>query len=130
MPRSEGTPKAKKGGTTTAQSISQQKKSAARAEKRAQDEADSEQETSSIAETPKKAVKSKKTVPGSAAKKKVATAPSTPRHRAIGGPVSQSPARKRRYRPGIRALLDIRKYQKSTDLLLRKLPFARLVRLT
>ncbi|XP_045178328.1 uncharacterized protein LOC128550687 [Mercenaria mercenaria] len=36
--------------------------------------------------------------------------------------------RKRRYRPGTKALLEIRKYQKSTDLLLRKMPFARLVR--
>ncbi|XP_070600119.1 histone H3-like centromeric protein A [Erythrolamprus reginae] len=33
--------------------------------------------------------------------------------------------RKRRYRPGQRALLEIRKYQKSTDLLIPKLPFAR-----
>jgi len=31
-------------------------------------------------------------------------------------------------RPGERALKEIRAYQKSTDLLLRKLPFARLVR--
>jgi histone H3/H4 len=36
-------------------------------------------------------------------------------------------AEKKRYRPGTRALLEIRKYQKSTDLLIRKLPFARLV---
>jgi len=36
--------------------------------------------------------------------------------------------KKRRYRPGTVALRDIRKYQKSTDLLLRKLPFARVVR--
>lgn len=35
---------------------------------------------------------------------------------------------KKRYRPGIKALRDIRKYQKSTSLLLRKLPFARLIR--
>ena len=34
----------------------------------------------------------------------------------------------RRYRPGQRALKEIRIYQKSTDLLLRRLPFARLVR--
>ena len=34
----------------------------------------------------------------------------------------------RRYRPGTVALRDIRKYQKSTDLLIRKLPFQRLVR--
>ena len=33
-----------------------------------------------------------------------------------------------RYRPGTRALMEIRKYQKSTDLLLRKLPFARVVK--
>ena len=32
-----------------------------------------------------------------------------------------------RYRPGTVALREIRKYQKSTDLLLRKLPFARVV---
>ena len=34
----------------------------------------------------------------------------------------------RRFRPGTRALLQIRKYQKSTELLIRKLPFQRLVR--
>ena len=34
----------------------------------------------------------------------------------------------KRYRPGTVALRDIRKYQKSTDLLIRKLPFQRLVR--
>jgi hypothetical protein len=36
--------------------------------------------------------------------------------------------KKRRYRAGTRALQEIRKYQKSTNLLLRRLPFARLVR--
>ncbi|KAH8653654.1 histone-fold-containing protein [Xylariales sp. PMI_506] len=36
--------------------------------------------------------------------------------------------RKRRYRPGTLALREIRKLQNGTDLLLRKLPFARLVR--
>jgi histone H3-like centromeric protein A len=35
--------------------------------------------------------------------------------------------KKKRFRPGTLALREIRKYQKSTDLLLRKLPFARLV---
>jgi len=34
----------------------------------------------------------------------------------------------RRYRPGTVALREIRHYQKSTDLLMRKLPFQRLVR--
>lgn len=36
--------------------------------------------------------------------------------------------KKRRYRPGTVALREIRKFQKSTDLLIRKLPFQRLVR--
>lgn len=35
---------------------------------------------------------------------------------------------KKRYRPGTVALREIRHFQKSTSLLLRKLPFARLVR--
>ena len=34
----------------------------------------------------------------------------------------------RRYRPGTVALREIRKYQKSTNLLIRQLPFQRLVR--
>jgi histone H3 len=34
----------------------------------------------------------------------------------------------RRWRPGTRALREIRRYQQSTDLLLRRLPFQRLVR--
>mmetsp|Transcript_51893 Transcript_51893/g.135119 ORF Transcript_51893/g.135119 Transcript_51893/m.135119 type:complete len:137 (-) Transcript_51893:468-878(-) len=33
-----------------------------------------------------------------------------------------------RYRPGTVALREIRKYQKSTELLIRKLPFQRLIR--
>lgn len=36
--------------------------------------------------------------------------------------------RTRRYRPGTVALREIRLYQKTSDLLIRKLPFARLVR--
>jgi len=34
----------------------------------------------------------------------------------------------RRYKPGTVALREIRKYQKSTELLIRKLPFQRLIR--
>lgn len=34
----------------------------------------------------------------------------------------------KRYKPGTRALMEIRAYQKKTDLLLRKVPFQRLVR--
>ena len=36
--------------------------------------------------------------------------------------------RKHRYRPGTRSLMEIRWYQKSTELLIRKAPFARTVR--
>jgi histone H3 len=35
-----------------------------------------------------------------------------------------------RYRPGTIALKEIRKYQKTTNLLIRRAPFGRLVRLT
>ncbi|KIO17142.1 hypothetical protein M407DRAFT_85270 [Tulasnella calospora MUT 4182] len=38
------------------------------------------------------------------------------------------PRRRRRYRPGTVALKEIRKYQRSTDLLIQKLPFSRVVR--
>ncbi|XP_005810061.1 histone H3-like centromeric protein A [Xiphophorus maculatus] len=47
---------------------------------------------------------------------------SEPSGRAVGSP------KKRRFRPGTRALMEIRKYQKSTDFLIRKTSFARLVR--
>ena len=43
-------------------------------------------------------------------------------------PVPMNIKRPRRYRPGTLALREIRKFQKSTDLLIRKLPFQRLVR--
>ncbi|KAH7038003.1 histone-fold-containing protein [Microdochium trichocladiopsis] len=36
--------------------------------------------------------------------------------------------RKKRYRPGTKALKDIRRLQANTDLLMRKLPFSRVVR--
>lgn len=38
------------------------------------------------------------------------------------------PRKRRRYKPGTVALREIRRYQKSTELLIRKLPFQRLVR--
>lgn len=44
------------------------------------------------------------------------------------GPVHGGVKNGRRYRPGTVALREIRRYQKSTDLLIRKLPFQRLVR--
>ncbi|XP_068577526.1 histone H3-like centromeric protein A isoform X1 [Cebidichthys violaceus] len=51
----------------------------------------------------------------------------SPRRSGVSNEPRVSP-RKRRFRPGTRALMEIRKYQKSTDLLLRKGPFSRLVR--
>ena len=44
-------------------------------------------------------------------------------------PPAQQPTKKpRRYQPGTVALQEIRRYQKSTELLIRKLPFQRLVK--
>ena len=43
-------------------------------------------------------------------------------------PSTGKPKKPRRYKPGSVALREIRRYQKSTDLLIRKLPFQRLVR--
>jgi uncharacterized membrane protein len=40
---------------------------------------------------------------------------------------SEKVKRVRRYRPGALALKEIRLYQRSTELLIRKLPFSRLV---
>ena len=41
---------------------------------------------------------------------------------------SEGAKKNRRYRPGTVALREIRRYQKSTDLLIKKAPFQRLVR--
>ena len=46
----------------------------------------------------------------------------------MGLAVRGSVRKPRRYRPGTVALRQIKKYQKSTNLLIRKLPFQRLVR--
>jgi len=43
-------------------------------------------------------------------------------------PYSTSPAKTRRFRPGTRALMEIRRYQKGSELLIPRLPFARQVR--
>ena len=43
-------------------------------------------------------------------------------------PTSGGVKKPHRYRPGTVALREIRKYQKSTDLLVRKAPFQRFVR--
>ncbi|XP_029025146.1 histone H3-like centromeric protein A isoform X2 [Betta splendens] len=53
------------------------------------------------------------------------SAESSKRSRASAQPVTP---KKRRFRPGTKALMEIRKFQKNTDLLIRKQPFSRLVR--
>ncbi|RMX80333.1 hypothetical protein D0869_07629 [Hortaea werneckii] len=47
----------------------------------------------------------------------------------LNATLKKSKAKKpRRYKPGTAALREIRRYQKSTELLIRKLPFQRVVR--
>merc|ERR1712098_799680 len=50
------------------------------------------------------------------------------RRRASADKVKNSGQRKRKYRPGARALQEIRMYQKSTNRLIPALPFSRLIR--
>jgi hypothetical protein len=53
----------------------------------------------------------------------------TTTHHSLTLQMPENPLRKpHRYRPGTVALREIRRYQKSTELLLRKQPFQRLVR--
>lgn len=54
-------------------------------------------------------------------------APSSAKSVKVMSRTSGSP-KKRRYRPGTLALKEIRHFQKSTELLIRKMPFARLVK--
>lgn len=52
----------------------------------------------------------------------------TPRHGVLPKPAMGGVKQPHRFRPGTVALREIRKYQKGTDLLIRKMPFRRLVR--
>ena len=63
----------------------------------------------------KKATKARKALPTTNPKRKSA-------------PATGGVKKPHRYRPGTVALREIKKFQKSTDLLMRKLPFARLVK--
>jgi histone H3 len=69
------------------------------------------------------------------ARKQTATAGKVPRKTPVGqkaakksAPVNSGVKKTHRFRPGTVALREIRRYQKSTELLVRKLPFQRLVR--
>lgn len=53
---------------------------------------------------------------------------SSVKYRGGVSPGDEGERRVRRYRPGEKALKEIRFYQRNTELLIRKLPFARLVR--
>jgi len=46
----------------------------------------------------------------------------------VTAPAANIPIKKPRYRPGENSIREIRRYQKSTELLVRKLPFQRLIR--
>ena len=65
----------------------------------------------------------RKSTGGKAPRKQLATKAARKSAPATGGVKTH-----RRFRPGTVALREIRRYQKSTDLLMRKLPFQRLVR--
>src|SRR5258705_7949422 len=65
----------------------------------------------------------RKSTGGKAPRKQLATKAARKSAPATGGV-----KKPHRYKPGTVALREIRRYQKSTELLIRKLPFARLVR--
>lgn len=57
--------------------------------------------------------------------RKLSLPPKKHKKRAEG---DDGPLKRHRFRPGTRAIREIRHFQRSTDRLIRKLPFARLVR--
>merc|ERR1711944_362832 len=79
-----------------------------------------QQSSSKMARTKQTA---RKSTGGKAPRKQLATKAARKSAPATGGV-----KKPHRYRPGTVALREIRRYQKSTELLLRKLPFQRLVR--
>ncbi|TVY44345.1 histone H3-like centromeric protein hH3v [Lachnellula occidentalis] len=79
---------------------------------------------------PKKAKAVVKTKPSPAAKGRAGRPAGKTTRRVSSGVEPGDPfpgKKKRRYRPGTLALKEIRRYQSSTELLMRKLPFSRLV---
>ena len=67
----------------------------------------------------------RKSTGGKAPRKQLATKAA---RKNVASKVSGGVKKPHRYRPGTVALREIRRYQKSTELLIRKLPFQRLVR--
>ena len=69
----------------------------------------------------------RKSTGGKAPRKQLATKAAAKKSVSAGGPAG-GVKKPHRFRPGTVALREIRRYQKSTELLIRKLPFQRLVR--
>ncbi|EGT34496.1 hypothetical protein CAEBREN_26313 [Caenorhabditis brenneri] len=71
----------------------------------------------------------RKSTGGKAPRKQLATkAARKPQQARMSATVGPGVKKPHRFRPGTVALREIRRYQKSTELLIRKLPFQRLVR--
>ncbi|KAL0265990.1 UNVERIFIED_CONTAM: hypothetical protein PYX00_011707 [Menopon gallinae] len=66
----------------------------------------------------------RKTTGGKAPRKQIASKAA----RKTSQPTPQTATKRTHYKPGTLALKEIRRYQNSTELLIRKLPFQRLVR--
>lgn len=64
---------------------------------------------------------------GKTSRKTIGT-PKTPRQKSGAAQDEDASRKPHRYKPGTVALREIRRYQRTTDLLLLKLPFSRLVR--
>ncbi|QRV73202.1 Core histone H2A/H2B/H3/H4 [Ceratobasidium sp. AG-Ba] len=76
--------------------------------------------------SPRKRPTARKSTGGKAPRKSSTTGKE--KSRARGDDDDEAGKKKRRFRPGVVALREIRRYQKSTDLLIAKLPFSRVVR--
>jgi histone H3 len=70
----------------------------------------------------------RKSTGGKAPRKQLATKAARAGKGGKGVPITGGVKKPHRYKPGTVALREIRRYQKSTELLIRKLPFQRLVR--
>ncbi|KAJ1309182.1 hypothetical protein OPQ81_004851 [Rhizoctonia solani] len=91
---------------------------------------DSDDDEDMDATTPpqKKTATARKSTGGKPARKSSTATAGPSKSRARQQEDEEDGKKKRRYRPGVVALREIRRYQKSTDLLIAKLPFSRVVR--
>ncbi|KAB5592101.1 histone H3 [Ceratobasidium theobromae] len=76
----------------------------------------------------KKSATARKSTGGKHPRKSNASTAGPSKSRARQDEDEEAGKKKRRFRPGVVALREIRRYQKSTDLLIAKLPFSRVVR--